>query len=114
MQTTCGRCADDMHTTWGRHENETSGEISLENDRPHVVCTTALHKAYWLPCYFVVQLRVWARPDAVDAGQVDYALDIGVRILTYFEDYFNIPYPLPKLGIYYIQNQLARRHVFRL
>ena len=29
---------------------------------------------------------------------MDYALDIGVKILTYFEDYFNIPYPLPKQG----------------
>ena len=70
--------------------------------------------AFTLHFCFVVQLRVWSRPDAVDAGQVDYALDIGVRILTYFEDYFNVPYPLPKLGIYYIQNQLACRQVFTL
>ena len=41
---------------------------------------------------------MWARPDAVDAGQVDYALDIGVRIVTYFEDFFDVPFPLPKQG----------------
>ena len=73
-------------------------------------------RAFTLHFYFVVQLRVWARPDAVDAGQVDYAVDIGVRILTYFENYFNVPYPLPKLGtsICFIWVQLACRHVFTL
>ncbi|XP_064646003.1 aminopeptidase N-like isoform X2 [Lineus longissimus] len=40
------------------------------------------------------KFRVWARPAAID--QVDYALSIGGRILEYFEDYFNIPFPLPK------------------
>ena len=48
-----------VQTTCGRHENETSGEISLEDNIccPHVVCTTALHKAYWLPCYpFLAEL----------------------------------------------------------
>ncbi len=44
------------------------------------------------------QLRVWARPEAVDAGHLDYALDVGARILTYLEDYYNVSYPLPKLG----------------
>ena len=47
------------------------------------------------------QYRVWARREAVDSGQVDYALDIGVRILTYFEDYFNVSFPLPKQGTCY-------------
>ena len=39
---------------------------------------------------------MWARPDALD--QVDYALETGVRILEYFEDYFGIPFPLLKQG----------------
>ena len=52
VQTTCGRRADDVRMMCRWHENETSGEISLEDDicHPHVVCTTALHKAYWLTC----------------------------------------------------------------
>ena len=37
---------------------------------------------------------VWARKDAIE--QVEYARDIGPRILTFFETYFNIPFPLPK------------------
>ncbi|XP_063599468.1 aminopeptidase N-like [Penaeus indicus] len=37
---------------------------------------------------------VWARPEAMD--QAGYSLDVGVDCLTYFESYFNIPYPLPK------------------
>ncbi|KAJ8311540.1 hypothetical protein KUTeg_010895, partial [Tegillarca granosa] len=36
----------------------------------------------------------WSRPEAVD--QTRYALGVGVELLTYFEDYFNISFPLPK------------------
>ena len=54
VQMTCGRHVDDVRATCRWHKNETSGEISLEDDicRLHIICTTALHKAYWLPCYF--------------------------------------------------------------
>lgn len=38
--------------------------------------------------------RVWARKSAID--QAEYARDIGPRILTYFEQYFGIEFPLPK------------------
>merc|ERR1719259_525544 len=41
-----------------------------------------------------VKFRVWARPNAID--RVDYALDIGVKVLDYFEKYFKVAYPLPK------------------
>ncbi len=41
---------------------------------------------------------MWARKEAVDAGQVDYALQVGASILTYFEDYYEIDFPLPKQG----------------
>ena len=44
---------------------------------------------------------MWAVPDAVDAGQADYALDIGVRSVTYWEDFFNIPFPIMKQGVAY-------------
>ncbi|KAG7171432.1 Aminopeptidase N-like 3, partial [Homarus americanus] len=40
------------------------------------------------------QFSVWARPAAID--QTDYSLALGPRVLTFFEDYFNISYPLPK------------------
>lgn len=37
---------------------------------------------------------VWARPQAVHLAQ--YALDIGRKIIRFFEDYFEVPYPLEK------------------
>jgi len=39
---------------------------------------------------------VWARKSAIN--QVDYALDQGIRILEYFEEFFNETYPLKKQG----------------
>ena len=41
-----------------------------------------------------VMFRIWARKDALD--QVAYAKDVGPRMLEYFEDFFNVSYPLPK------------------
>ncbi|KAF2365598.1 Peptidase M1 membrane alanine aminopeptidase N-terminal [Trinorchestia longiramus] len=38
--------------------------------------------------------RVWARKSAID--QAEYAKQIGPDITTYFENYFSIPFPLPK------------------
>ncbi|XP_018019808.1 puromycin-sensitive aminopeptidase-like protein, partial [Hyalella azteca] len=38
--------------------------------------------------------RVWARQEAID--QAEYAKAIGPDVTTYFEDYFSIPFPLPK------------------
>ena len=41
-----------------------------------------------------VMFRIWARKDALD--QVAYAKEVGPKMLKYFEDFFNISYPLPK------------------
>uniref|UniRef100_T1JIK8 Aminopeptidase n=1 Tax=Strigamia maritima TaxID=126957 RepID=T1JIK8_STRMM len=38
--------------------------------------------------------RVYSRPDQINSTH--YALDVGVHILNYYEQYFNISYPLPK------------------
>lgn len=40
---------------------------------------------------------VWARPDALESAR--YALEVGPKILAFFEKYFNITYPLPKLDM---------------
>ncbi|VDM30599.1 unnamed protein product [Hydatigera taeniaeformis] len=37
---------------------------------------------------------IWARPDLITAA--DYALDIGKKIIGFFEDYFELDYPLEK------------------
>ncbi|XP_041459849.1 aminopeptidase N-like isoform X2 [Lytechinus variegatus] len=41
-----------------------------------------------------VRFRVWSRPEAVESTR--YALDIGANITTYFEKYFDTPFPLSK------------------
>ncbi|XP_031788192.1 aminopeptidase Ey isoform X1 [Nasonia vitripennis] len=42
-------------------------------------------------------VSVWARKEAVQ--QSDYSLKIGPEILKYFEDYFQIKFPLPKIDM---------------
>ncbi|HEY6736526.1 MAG TPA: M1 family metallopeptidase [Candidatus Saccharimonadia bacterium] len=44
-----------------------------------------------------VMVRIFATPQY--AGQLDYALDFARRSLDFYEDYFAIPYPLPKLDL---------------
>ncbi|XP_072174397.1 aminopeptidase N-like [Diadema setosum] len=44
-----------------------------------------------------VRLRVWSRPEALES--TSYALNAGQSILTYFENYFAIPYPISKLDM---------------
>ncbi|XP_019622953.1 PREDICTED: aminopeptidase Ey-like isoform X2 [Branchiostoma belcheri] len=46
-----------------------------------------------------ITLKVWARPDAVANGEVDYAIAVASKVLTYYEEYFGIPFPLPKLDM---------------
>ncbi|NXT01576.1 ERAP1 aminopeptidase, partial [Jacana jacana] len=41
-----------------------------------------------------VQISVYTVPDKID--QAVYALDAAVKLLDFYEDYFSIPYPLPK------------------
>nr|XP_004651483.2 endoplasmic reticulum aminopeptidase 1 [Jaculus jaculus] len=41
-----------------------------------------------------VKISVYAVPDKLN--QADYALDAAVTLLEFYEDYFSIPYPLPK------------------
>lgn len=43
-----------------------------------------------------LQVSVYAVPDKIH--QADYALDAAVTLLDFYEDYFSIPYPLPKQG----------------
>ncbi len=40
-------------------------------------------------------IRIWTTPGRAEHGQV--ALDVAKRLLTYYNDYFGIPYPLEKL-----------------
>jgi puromycin-sensitive aminopeptidase len=44
-----------------------------------------------------VTVRVYATPGKT--GQLAFALDVAVRTLSFFDKYFGIPYPLPKLDM---------------
>lgn len=48
--------------------------------------------------FFLNQIRLYARPDAIRRGSGDYALNITRRLIEFYEDYFKVPYSLPKLG----------------
>ncbi|XP_063230245.1 aminopeptidase N-like isoform X2 [Bacillus rossius redtenbacheri] len=44
-----------------------------------------------------VTYRVWARPEAIN--QTSYALRVGPKVLGFYEEYFNLSYPLPKMDM---------------
>lgn len=41
--------------------------------------------------------KIWARRDAIE--QVEYAKEIGPKVLRFFEKTFKAPYPLPKMDM---------------
>ena len=44
-----------------------------------------------------LQVRVFAPEDLIN--QASYALGVAVKVLDYYNDFFGVPYPLPKQGI---------------
>lgn len=46
----------------------------------------------------ILQIRIWARPSAIDQGHGDYALKVTGPILSFFAQHYNTSYPLPKSG----------------
>lgn len=42
-----------------------------------------------------IEVAIWSTP-AQPAASRDFALDIAVRVTEFFDDYFGVPYPLPK------------------
>lgn len=43
------------------------------------------------------RIRVWSRKDAINS--TDLALSVAENVLNYYEKFFNIPYPLPKIDL---------------
>ena len=41
-----------------------------------------------------VEFRIWSQSDKYD--QTEYASVAGPAVLQYYEQYFNVPFPLPK------------------
>lgn len=54
----------------------------------------------WLNYVCSEQIRIWARKKAIEDGHGDYALNITGPILKFFENYYNVPYPLSKSGVF--------------
>lgn len=50
-----------------------------------------------------IEVRIYAPSDLLK-GQSDFGLDTAVRALEYFEDYFNISYPLEKIGQFALEH----------
>ncbi len=46
-----------------------------------------------------VDVRVCGRADEVANGQLNYALEIGTKVIKFFEEYYGVKYPLPKCGM---------------
>lgn len=44
-----------------------------------------------------VLFKIWARRDAI--SQVDYAKEVGPKVLKFYEEYFDIKFPLPKMDM---------------
>lgn len=84
------RTWSDGGITWMADVYETTPKMSayllafVVSDFVNLNATTANNITY----------RVWTRPESI--RQAQYALDVGVKVLTFFEDYYKIPYPLPK------------------
>ncbi|KAF7694107.1 thyrotropin-releasing hormone-degrading ectoenzyme-like isoform X2 [Silurus meridionalis] len=87
--------------------------FSLEEDgwvTNHFYRTPRMSTYYlaWAICNFTyreeitdtgVVIRLYARPDAIQSGSGDYALQITKRLLNFYQNYFKVKYSLPKLDL---------------
>ncbi|XP_038060244.1 glutamyl aminopeptidase-like isoform X2 [Patiria miniata] len=90
--------------------NVSTTEYPLNTSLWQTEFATSVKMSTYLACFIVcdfqykeklldtgVPFRVYAPPYQID--QVDYALEVGVNVTNYFEDYFDLAYPLPKLDM---------------
>lgn len=68
-------------------------QSSLQLSGPH-----AFPSVWLIQLFSLFQIRIWARRKAIDEGQGAYALEKTGPILSFFEKYYKIPYPLKKSG----------------
>lgn len=83
-------------------------ESRLEDNPSQIIMTTELITKPWCTdvitfcnpansIYLMwIQISVYAVPEKID--QAEFALDAAVKLLDFYDDYFDIPYPLPKQG----------------
>jgi aminopeptidase N len=46
----------------------------------------------------LLQFKAWSRPHSID--QTAFALEVGTKVMPFFDDYFGIPFPLPEQGLF--------------
>lgn len=76
-------------------------KVLSHDSRTRAVTQAALSASLRTPPHVsvsCVQIRIFARKSAIAANQGEYALNQTGLILQFFEDYYNISYPLPKSG----------------
>ena len=56
-----------------------------------------------------IKFAIWARRELID--KAGYAADVSPKINRFFEDYLEIPYPLPKQVSYYTANIYTYRYL---
>ena len=72
------------------------------NDDTAYMNTIGSFRQFWLCNYLIFfnlsfsKLRTWARKDVVQ--RTKFALDIGAKLFKFFENYFQIKYPMEKIG----------------
>lgn len=49
-----------------------------------------------------IQVEVWGRPEKISNGDGDFSLRETKLILDFFENYFDIKYPLKKSSLFYL------------
>lgn len=76
---------------WKSGASETLIKSLININRINAVSNKSLFSSCFLP-----QIRVWSRKDAIDS--TDLALSVAENVLNYYEKFFNIPYPLTKIG----------------
>ena len=50
---------------------------------------------------YQIEIEVYARPEAIDNGEGEYALNEAAEIIDFFSDYFNTSYPLAQSSIWH-------------
>jgi aminopeptidase N len=86
-----------------KSQQKTAGNLITKFETTPIMSTYLLAFAYGELGYKAgvtnkdVEVKVYATPDKVNL--TDFALDTAIRCLEFFEDYYGVPYPLPKLDL---------------
>lgn len=86
--------------------------VILELVNKLIITFVQCYLTYLLLVCIFPKVRIWARKNAIEEGQGDYALRITQPILEFFENYYNTSYPLSKSGMRILTFHLNLYSVF--